>query len=168
MRVTARQLGSGAAVDSRKYRPRTAAELYAAVILTFVYIVATIVSVESIDGTDMPAPSPLPTVQGETCASIPTTLRLSAEHAERIAALSKTLGHPVRVQIVELLSRYGGEVCVCEIERHFDLTQPTISHHLRVLREAGVIGGEQRGLWVYYYIQPGALDPLRQLLGVLD
>jgi ArsR family transcriptional regulator len=54
------------------------------------------------------------------------------------------------------------------IERHFDLTQPTISHHLRVLREAGVIDGEQRGLWVYYQVKPGVLDPLRHLLGVLD
>ena len=106
--------------------------------------------------------------QGKTCASIPTELRLSAEQAERIAVLSKTLSHPVRVQIVDILNRYGGEVCVCEIERHFDLTQPTISHHLRVLREAGVIDGEQRGLWVYYQVKPGALDPLRQLLGLLD
>jgi ArsR family transcriptional regulator len=73
----------------------------------------------------------------------------------------------VRVQIVEMLGRYEGEVCVCEVERHFDLTQPTISHHLRVLREAGIIDGEQRGLWVYYHVKPGALDPLRELLGKL-
>jgi ArsR family transcriptional regulator len=116
----------------------------------------------------MPATTSSTVIQGKTCASIPTELRLSAERAERIAVLSKTLSHPVRVQIVDILNRYGGEVCVCEIERHFDLTQPTISHHLRVLREAGVIEGEQRGLWVYYQIKPGALEPLRQLLGVLD
>lgn len=112
--------------------------------------------------------TPSTAIQGKTCASIPTELRLSADHAERIATLSKTLGHPVRVQIVDILNRYGGEVCVCDIERHFDLTQPTVSHHLRVLREAGVIDGEQRGLWVYYHVKPGALDLLRQLLGVLD
>jgi ArsR family transcriptional regulator len=111
---------------------------------------------------------PITTIQGKTCASVPTELRLSAERAECIAALSKTLSHPVRVQIVDILNRYGGEVCVCEIERHFALTQPTISHHLRVLREAGLIDGEQRGLWVYYRIKPGTLDPLRQLLGILD
>ena len=116
----------------------------------------------------MPVTTPLTIAEGKTCASIPTELRLSAEQAERIAALSKTLGHLVRVQIVDILNRYGGEVCVCEIERHFDLTQPTISHHLRVLREAGVIDGEQRGLWVYYHVQPGALDSLRELLGILD
>jgi ArsR family transcriptional regulator len=116
----------------------------------------------------MPTTTSSTIAQGKTCASIPTELRLSSEHAERIAALSKALSHPVRVQIVDILNRYGGEVCVCEIERHFDLTQPTISHHLRVLREAGVIDGEQRGLWVYYQVKPGVLDPLRHLLGVLD
>lgn len=103
-----------------------------------------------------------------SCATRPTELRLSADAADRLAGLSKALGHPVRIQIVEMLGRYGGKVCVCDIERHFDLKQPTISHHLRVLREAGIIDGEQRGLWVYYYIKPGALDPLRQLLGALD
>lgn len=84
-------------------------------------------------------------IEAKTCASIFTELRLSAEQAGSIAALSKALGHPVRVQIVDVLRRYGGEVCVCDIERHFDLTQPTISHHLRVLREAGVIEGSSAG-----------------------
>ncbi len=103
-----------------------------------------------------------------SCATQMTELRLSAETAERLAGLSKALGHPVRVQIVEMLGRYEGEVCVCDIERHFDLTQPTISHHLRVLRQAGIIDGEQRGLWVYYHVRTGALDPLRELLEILD
>jgi ArsR family transcriptional regulator len=107
-------------------------------------------------------------IAAPACATQMTELRLSAEAAERLAGLSKALGHPVRVQIVEMLGRYEGEVCVCDVERHFDLTQPTISHHLRVLREAGVIDGEQRGLWVYYHVKPGALDPLRELLGLLD
>ena len=116
----------------------------------------------------MPEATPtIVTAQGKTCASSPTELRLSAERAERIATLSKALSHPVRVQIVELLSRYGGEVCVCEIERHFSLSQPTISHHLRVLREASVIDGEQRGLWVYYHIVSSALEPLADLLSCL-
>ena len=102
------------------------------------------------------------------CTTQITELRLSAETAEHLAGLSKALGHPVRVQIVEMLGRYEGEVCVCDIERHFDLTQPTISHHLRVLRKAGIIDGEQRGLWVYYRVRTGALDPLRDLLAILD
>jgi ArsR family transcriptional regulator len=103
-----------------------------------------------------------------SCATRMTELRLSAETADHLAGLSKALGHPVRVQIIEMLGRDEGEVCVCDIERHFDLTQPTISHHLRVLREAGLIDGDQRGLWVYYHVRPGALDPLRGLLERLD
>jgi ArsR family transcriptional regulator len=103
-----------------------------------------------------------------SCATRMTELRLSAETADHLARLAKALGHPVRVQIVEMLGRYEGEVCVCDIERHFDLTQPTISHHLRVLREAGIIEGEQRGLWIYYHVRLGALDPLRGLLERLD
>jgi ArsR family transcriptional regulator len=74
----------------------------------------------------------------------------------------------VRVQIVDILGRYGGEICVCDIERHFALSQPTISHHLKMLRDTGLIDSEQRGLWVYYRIKPGALDPLRALLNQLD
>lgn len=116
----------------------------------------------------MPSTSNLATTRPKTCASIPTELRLSAAQAERIAALSKALSHPVRVQIVDMLWRYGGEVCVCDIERHFDLTQPTISHHLRVLREAGVIEGEQRGLWIYYRTVPDATAPLAELLSHLE
>ncbi|WP_119069894.1 ArsR/SmtB family transcription factor [Aggregatilinea lenta] len=101
------------------------------------------------------------TAHRTSCSTRDTQLHLTTEEADRLAALSKTLGHPVRVQIVDLLSRYGGDVCVCDIERHFDLTQPTISHHLKVLRAAGLIDAEQRGLWVYYQLRPGALDGLR-------
>jgi DNA-binding transcriptional ArsR family regulator len=103
-------------------------------------------------------------IPGKVCAPGVTALRLSAGEAARIAELAKALNHPVRVQIVDLLSRYGGEVCVCDIERHFDLSQPTISHHLKVLREAGIIEGEARGVWVYYRLIAGALAPLAGLL----
>lgn len=108
-------------------------------------------------------PQPIDT----SCATQPTQLRLSAQEAAHLATLSKALGHSVRVQIMELLGRYEGEVCVCDIERHFELTQPTISHHLRVLRDAGLITGDQRGLWVYYHIRAEALAPLRHLLNSL-
>ena len=94
----------------------------------------------------------------------PAALRLSAEEAADLVEGFKALGHPVRLQIVDLLSRYGGEVCVCEIERHFALTQPTISHHLKVLREAGLVDADQRGLWVYYHLRPGRIGALRALL----
>jgi ArsR family transcriptional regulator len=76
----------------------------------------------------------------------------------------KALGHPVRLQIVELLSRFAGQACVCDVEDQFDLSQPTISHHLKILREAGLVVAEQRGLWVYYHLRPAALESLRLLL----
>ncbi len=110
-----------------------------------------------------------PTAQTEETPCTPVcdtsvTLRLDAKAASRLAEAFKALGHPVRLQIVDLLSRYGGQVCVCEIERQFPLSQPTISHHLRVLREADLIDAESRGLWVYYHVQPQALTALAALL----
>jgi ArsR family transcriptional regulator len=94
-------------------------------------------------------------------------LRLAGEEAERLAAMLKALAHPVRLQIVDLLSRYGGQVCVCDIESQFSLSQPTISHHLKLLRQVGLIDCEQRGLWVYYYTRPAAVAQLRNLMAEL-
>ncbi|GAB4448202.1 MAG: hypothetical protein Kow00120_18320 [Anaerolineae bacterium] len=94
----------------------------------------------------------------------PIALRLSDAEAGRLAAGFKALGHPARVQIVDLLSRCGGRLCVREIEEQFDLTQPTISRHLKVLRDAGLAVSERQGLWVYYVILPQALARLRALL----
>ncbi|MBI5959503.1 MAG: helix-turn-helix transcriptional regulator [Chloroflexi bacterium] len=105
---------------------------------------------------------------GSSCATHKTDLHLSADQAERVADLFKTLGHPVRAQIVMMLSRGGGDVCVCDIERHFDVSQPTISHHLKKLRDAGVVYGVQHGLWVHYSLVPGVLETLRQFLNGLD
>lgn len=100
---------------------------------------------------------------GPACCTPDVALRFSTPDAERLAVLFKALSHPVRVQIVDLLSRYAGQACVCDVEAQFDLSQPTISHHLRTLREAGILGVEQRGLWAYYYVIPGALEPVRAL-----
>jgi ArsR family transcriptional regulator len=94
-------------------------------------------------------------------------LRLEVEEANELSAMFKALGNPVRLQIVELLSRYAGQVCVCDVEGQFELSQPTISHHLKILREAGLVASEQRGLWVYYFLRPQAVDKLRGLLGGL-
>jgi ArsR family transcriptional regulator, arsenate/arsenite/antimonite-responsive transcriptional repressor len=79
---------------------------------------------------------------------------------ERIAALAKALGDPVRVQLVDVLRKAGGDVCVCELVPLFDLSQPTVSHHLKVLREAGIVDSERRGLWAYYYVLPEPLEEL--------
>ncbi len=98
------------------------------------------------------------------CDELPQ-LRLTSEEAQQLAHMFKALGHPVRLQMVDLLSRFGGKVCVCDIESQFDLTQPTISHHLKALREAGVVDYEMRGLWVYYFVRPAQLQQLRALVG---
>ncbi len=85
--------------------------------------------------------------------------------AAGLAQVFKALGDPVRLRLVSLIGAHrGGEVCVCELTTAFDLTQPTISHHLKVLREAGIIGSERRGTWVYYRLVPAALDRMAALL----
>jgi ArsR family transcriptional regulator len=85
--------------------------------------------------------------------------------AAGLAQVFKALGDPVRLRLVSLIGAHqGGEVCVCELTTAFDLTQPTISHHLRVLREAGIIGCERRGTWVYYWLVQAALDHIAALL----
>jgi len=101
------------------------------------------------------------------CCALPSALRLPEQEAEALADMFKAIGHPVRLQIVDLLSRFGGQVCVCDIEAHFTLSQPTISHHLRVLRQAGLIEAEPRGLWVYYVVAPEAVTRLHDFLSAL-
>jgi ArsR family transcriptional regulator, arsenate/arsenite/antimonite-responsive transcriptional repressor len=85
---------------------------------------------------------------------------ISPDRAERMAMIAKALGDPIRLQLVDVLRKHAGKVCVCELVPLFDLSQPTVSHHLKVLREAGVVASERRGLWAYYYVIPGALDEL--------
>ncbi|MBI2267283.1 MAG: winged helix-turn-helix transcriptional regulator [Armatimonadetes bacterium] len=83
------------------------------------------------------------------CAPLQGT-RVSEKDALRYARLFKALGDETRIEIVSLLANAGKELCACEIEAHFDLSQPTISHHLKILREAGVITAERQGLWIYF------------------
>jgi len=94
-------------------------------------------------------------------------LRLEADAALKLAHAFKALSNPIRLQILDILSRGNGQVCVCEIERHFSLTQPTISHHLKILRDAKLITSEQRGLWVYHRISSGLIDTLHIFLDQL-
>src|SRR3977135_2215446 len=79
------------------------------------------------------------------------------EQAVRMAQVAKALGDPVRLQLVDVLRKHAGKVCVCELVPLFDLSTPTVSHHLKVLREAGIVGSERRGLWAYYYVVPDAV-----------
>ena len=97
---------------------------------------------------------------GEPCCEPVVYPEIQRAHAERMAAVAKALGDPVRMQLVDVLRKHAGKVCVCELVPLFDLSQPTVSHHLKKLREAGVVGSERQGLWAYYYVKPEALEEL--------
>ncbi len=108
----------------------------------------------------------LPVLEASCCPPL-TSEALTEESAVELAKGFKALGEPVRLRLLSLIaSRKGGEVCVCELTGAFTLAGPTISHHLRVLREAGLIDCERRGTWVYYWIVPAKLSALSQLLDV--
>jgi ArsR family transcriptional regulator len=97
---------------------------------------------------------------GEPCCEPVVYPDVEREQALRMARVAKALGDPVRVQLVDVLRKHAGKVCVCELVPLFELSQPTISHHLKVLRHAGLVESERQGLWAYYYVLPGVLDEL--------
>ena len=101
---------------------------------------------------------------GEACCEPVAYPDVERRQAERMARLAKALGDPVRLQLVDVLRQHAGKVCVCELVPLFDLSQPTVSHHLKVLREAGIVGSERQGLWAYYYVVPDALEELSEWL----
>ncbi len=92
---------------------------------------------------------------------------LTEEEAVGQARLLKALADPTRLRILSLLSRYEGEVCVFEIVESFTLEQPTISHHLRILRDAGLVDCRKKGLWAYYYVRRDALNRAREVIDAL-
>ena len=94
----------------------------------------------------------------------PATPALEAAEAESLAARFKALADPTRVAIVNRLAA-ADEVCVCDLNASFDLTQPTVSHHLKVLRDAGLVDSTRRGTWAYYRLVPEAVGALRHTLG---
>jgi ArsR family transcriptional regulator len=101
---------------------------------------------------------------GEPCCE-PTALpEVDRDRATRLAAVAKALGDPTRLQLVDVLRKHAGQVCVCELQPLFDIKQSTLSEHLRKLREAGIVGVERRGLWAYYYVIPDALEELSEWL----
>ncbi len=92
---------------------------------------------------------------------------LSAASAATLVPMFKALGNPVRLRLMSLIASHpGGEACVCDISATIDLSQPTISHHLKVLRSAGLLGSKRRGSWVYYWVIPAALQQLSAVLKV--
>jgi ArsR family transcriptional regulator len=92
---------------------------------------------------------------------------LSSDAAAEVATKFKALSDPVRLRLLSVVASHnGGEACVCELSTGIDLTQPTISHHLKVLRTAGLLDSERRGSWVYYRIVPAALQQLSSLFDI--
>ena len=94
----------------------------------------------------------------------PATAPLAVHERDQLAAQFKALADPTRVAIVNCLSA-ADEVCVCNLTDTFDLSQPTISHHLKILREAGLVESSRRGTWAYYRLVPEKLEALRAALG---
>ena len=103
---------------------------------------------------------------GDVCCSPITEASLDPGQAADMARMFKALGDPIRLRLLSrITSAAAGEICVCDLTGDdFDVSGPTISHHLKVLREAGLIDGERRGTWVYYRPQPGSLRQLAALL----
>jgi ArsR family transcriptional regulator len=97
---------------------------------------------------------------GQPCCEPVVYPEVQREQAQRMAAIAKALGDPIRLQLVDVLRKHAGKVCVCELVPLFDLSQPTVSHHLKVLRDAGIVASERQGLWAYYYVIPDSLKEL--------
>lgn len=105
-------------------------------------------------------------VEAVACCSPLTTQPLTAAQAESVAPLLKALADPVRLRLLSLVVAHeNGEACVCDLNDAFDLSQPTISHHLKVLHDVGLLDREKRGTWVYYRVRRGALSDVVNLLG---
>ena len=104
----------------------------------------------------------LPVLQPICCGPETPPLPEDARHA--LAERFKALADPTRVAIVNRLAS-ADEVCVCDLNAAFELSQPTISHHLKILREAGLVDSTRRGTWAYYRLVPEAIDSLRGALG---
>ena len=101
---------------------------------------------------------------GEPCCEPVVYPDVERTRAEQLAKVAKALGDPVRLTLIDVLRKHAGKVCVYELVPLFELSQPTISHHLKVLRDAGLVGSERQGLWAYSYVLPEPLDELSDWL----
>lgn len=97
---------------------------------------------------------------GEQCCAPVVFPDVDRAQAVRLAEIAKALGDPIRLQLVDVLRKHAGKVCVCELVPLFDVSQPTLSHHLKKLRQAGIVDSERQGLWAYYYVRPEAVGEL--------
>ena len=109
--------------------------------------------------------SPPPATAAVACCPPIAVRALDADQAAAVAPMFKALGDPVRLRLMSMIASVD-EACVCDLTDAFDVSAPTISHHLKVLREAGLVEGERRGTWVWYRARPEALARLGDLLTV--
>jgi ArsR family transcriptional regulator, arsenate/arsenite/antimonite-responsive transcriptional repressor len=111
---------------------------------------------------ERPAPDAL------ACCSPLAREPMTDDQAQQVAPLLKALADPVRLRLMSMvLSHEGGEACVCDLTPSFDLSQPTISHHLKVLHDAGLLDREKRGVWVYYQAKPEAMQAIMGLFATV-
>ena len=107
---------------------------------------------------------PRPPQSGQECRCTPTATPMAEPDLNARVAQLKALAHPVRLRMVDLIHANGGGICVCEFENYFDVKQPTISHHLKILREAGLIQSRQEGSWVHHFVEPSMYAGLRDVM----
>ena len=100
---------------------------------------------------------------GQGCCSR-VDVQVSPADVKHLSTLAKALGDPIRLQIVDVLRRHPGEICVCDLQPLFEISQPTLSHHLKKLREAGLVGVVRREQWAYYHVLPDSLEVLKRWL----
>ena len=105
--------------------------------------------------------------RGARCCGEGTLSSLSTQEAGRLAGDLQVLAHPVRLQLLDILARNEGQVCVCDLEAALPVKQPTVSHHLKLLREAGLVDFERHGLWAYYFLKRDALAAMRARVAAL-
>ena len=98
---------------------------------------------------------------GERCCDPAAKPAIGTKAAERLADDLAILGNPIRLQLLSVLTHHAGKVCVCDLEAAVPVKQPTVAHHLKLLREAGLIDSERQGLWAYYYVKRDVLAALR-------
>ena len=110
---------------------------------------------------------PPPREHGQRCCASSLDWRFDEAQLERIARDLRILAHPIRLQTLQLLALNEGRACVCDLEAAMPVSQPTISHHLKLLREAGLVRAERDGLWVYYFVNRPALEAMKKGLAAL-
>lgn len=106
---------------------------------------------------------------GSGCCTPDLAPRIDTVAAKALSDDLSILGHPIRLQILDMLAQRDGQVCVCDLEGALPVKQPTVSHHLKLLREAGLIDCERKGLWAHYFVKRENLAAMRaRILGALD